>query len=669
MHRVTSVGPIQLVSRSFGVAAVLHCRAPGGACHDHLVATEDLGRTWTDITPKPLLTGIYIYSVFFLDPQHGWVIAGSCEPSQATTYRTVDGGRRWHGQPTDAPDCHAGSTVQPEFVDPLDGWLIWRSLVGESTTLRRTTNGGHSWTAARQLVLSGFGGVTFTDRSHGWMTTFDSKGHPALMRSSDAGRTWTPVLVPAPACCQGWRQVFDLPVFTDARHGVLPIVSNKAGGSWIDFATTNDGGSTWRITGSIGPATLNADIEFPSLASIDIANSSTWWVGTPKPASFFRTSNGGGSWRAESVPDVKRLTSVQAIDRRRAWATGYSSGRATLYVTRDEGRTWRAANPVASFRRPATSAEIRNVLALPSAVTALTVGPDGILYAGSFANYSVGGSQQRVVRFDPSTGATTQSAPFGGAQGSVDRLAFAGDSIWVAAGNPRRHPKSERLYQLDGSTLAIRRHITMNAPPTELASVPAGLWVAAGKRLELLNPWTSMVIRTVTYAGHVQQMVASPDGSLLYVTTDAPVRHDATPLLVLDARTGDEVARSWQGFAELAGVTGLAATEDGVWVTVPTGMMATLTLLQATSLRQVRYYHPAGSNALRAYVAGPTLWVVNARGGYTCADPSTGLVRGYVGILGTHVGSSNVVTTWEGTFVGGRHGIDRIVAPPACVAP
>lgn len=300
------------------------------------------------------------------------------------------------------------------------------------------------------------------------------------------------------------------------------------------------------------------------------------------------------------------------------------------------------------------------MLSLPGAVTALTVGPGGILYAGSVANHANGGTQQGVVRFDPSTGNTTESTPISGAQVGVNRLAFAGDSLWVAT--------SDRLYRLDGTTLAIRRRLTMPAPATALASVPAGLWVAAGNRLVLLNPSSSAEILTVTFPGRVQQLSADPDGSRLYVATDAPVHRDATPLLELDARTGAEVARSWQGFADLAGVTGLAATQDGVWVIVPTGTMASLSLLRSLDLQQAALFHPGGSNGLRAFAAGSTLWVENPLGGYTCADPATGAVRGHLGIRGTSTGTSDVVTTSAGIFVGGVDGIDRIDPPPACLA-
>jgi photosystem II stability/assembly factor-like uncharacterized protein len=517
-HSVTTFGPLQLVSRTFGVVAVARCREPGGACHDHLAATEDMGRTWTDISPTLLPNGIFIYSVFFLDRQHGWVIAGSCEPSQATIYRTVDGGRRWHGRPTDAPDCHAGSTVRTEFVDPSHGWLMRESFVGESSTLRRTIDGGHSWTKAKELDR--VGDVMFTDRSHGWHTTFGPKGRPRLLRSSDAGRTWTPVHVPGPECCSGWHETMDLPTFRNPNDGVMPLVLTRDGGTEIEFASTHDGGETWRISGSLGTPELNGHVPYAASTLISIADPTTWWVEAPSPA-VFRTNNGGATWHRSSVAKVTRLTSIQALDARRAWITGNDHGQSMFYGTRDGGRSWRAIEPIASPGVPTTSIEVRGELALPGVVTALTAGPGGSLFAIDDPN-TLTTKPQRVVRFDPSTGQTVESPPIPIAQGGVDRLAFAGDSVWVAAGAIRRRRHSDRLYQLDGTTLAIRRRLTMEAAPIALASVAAGLWVAAGTHLELVDPWTSSVIRDVTFAGHVEHLVASPDGSRLYIATDAP---------------------------------------------------------------------------------------------------------------------------------------------------
>lgn len=342
-------------------------------------------------------------------------------------------------------------------------------------------------------------------------------------------------------------------------------------------------------------------------------------------------------------------------------STGHS---ATLFATHDGGRSWHALDPVRS--RLATSRDVSAALRLPRSVTALTAGPDGVLY-GAYAK-QINGGEQQVVRFDPSTGAEATSSTIQGGAAGDDRLAFAGRSLWAAGGDPFRTASSRVLYEMDPTTLAVRAKVEMPAPPIALASVTAGLWVAAGKHLVLLDPSTGTIRETVTFPGVVRNLVSDPNGGRLYVSTDAPVRHDTTPLLELDAWTGAAIARTWQGYADLNGVAGLAATDEGVWVTVPTGMMATLFFLRAGELEKTSTYEPGGSNGLQAFVADGALWAANLEGGYTCADPATGAVHGYVGISGTPTGTSRVVATPSGLFVGGGGGIDRIVPPPACLA-
>jgi photosystem II stability/assembly factor-like uncharacterized protein len=658
----TSVGPVQLVSRTFGVAAVMRCPQAGGPCRSRLFATQDLGRTWTDLMP-PMRPGMLITSLFFLDEEYGWVVASECEMGRARLLRTVDGGRTWVGERTEAPDCHAGSTVQPEFVDPLHGWLLRRSFVGEYATLRRTSDGGRSWTKARDIPA--YGDVTFADLTHGWLTTYDTHGAPVLMRTLDGGRSWSPSSLPAPSCCAGWDERLGVPAFFGPQRGVMPITLGRSHHTVLAFDTTEDGGERWSET-TLRPFD-GSTLGF-SGASVSVVGPEVWWAIAGTPGTLRRTVDGGLRWLTGTLPDARTVGGIQAIDGQRAWVVATSHASSTLFVTRDDGRDWDALDPWALPGHAGASAKIRTMLPLPGAVTALTAAPDGIVYATSFADHAQGGVRERIVRFDPSTGSSTASVRVGGGRGWVERLAFAGGSVWLASGDPPRGPDAHVLYRFDATTVAIEQRIRLAWPPTALASVPAGLWVAAGRHLELVDPATSATIRSVDLPGRARRLAASPDGSRLYLTTDAPIRHDHTPLLELDAATGTVLASSWQGFADLNGVSGLTATDEGVWVTTPTGMMASLTFLRSSDLRQTATFEPAGSNGLRAYVAGPTLWVVNLLGGYTCADPSTGAVRGYVGIKGAPSGTSAVVETPTALYVGADDGIARIVPPPVCLA-
>jgi hypothetical protein len=170
----------------------------------------------------------------------------------------------------------------------------------------------------------------------------------------------------------------------------------------------------------------------------------------------------------------------------------------------------------------------------------------------------------------------------------------------------------------------------------------------------------------VAFAGRAELIVADPSEQRLYVSTTAPVRDDATPIFELDAPTGEILARAWQCCADLNGPSGLSATPDGVWVTAPTGMMASLTFLRDGDLHQAALFAPGGSNGLTAYVASGLLWVVDLLGGYSCADEATGKVLGHVGIKQAPSGISNVVSLPSGLYVGTFNGLAWLRPSPDC---
>jgi len=661
-QRTTSVGVFQLVSASFGVTTVYRCR--GERCRDRLLATEDFGRTWSDITPSPLPEEGSIYSVSFLDRYHGWVVAESCAGGQGTLFRTEDGARTWRRTAIDGVTCNAGANRVPSFVDSQNGWLIHQEPTGSSASLQRTRDGGKTW--SRERDFEWITAVRFLDPLDGWMGGFiHSRG--GLFRTKDGGRTWARVPIPLPECCRGWIRLVDRPTFSDLEHAVVPITLRNPdrGREVVAFDATADGGRTWRLAAVLRPRGTGRVSAFPAPRPTSVTSSTDWWTVARGSPAVFHTDDGGNTWQRSRITAEGRVFSIAAIDARRAWAIVYLDRQRSLFVTRDGGRSWRAVTPVASAGSPAASQEIRKVLPLPGPVTALTAGEDGTLYAAYLLHSN--GDRQVIVRFDPATGSIVRSVPIAGGQGGVDRLAYAGGSLW-ASGGTRFRGSDRLLYRLDGNTLAVRDRKTMSAPPIALAAVPAGLWVAVGKRLVLLDPWSGAVRRTVPFAGRVQLLVADPSGEDLYVATDAPVRHDRTPLLQLDAETGTTIASSWQGFADLAGPSGLAATDEGVWVTTPTGMMATLSLLREGDLRQAAVFEPGGSNGLSAYVAGGVLWVTHASGGYYCADAFDGPVLGHVETEGTEYGVSDVVAVPSGLYVGGWKTLERIVPGPTCRA-
>lgn len=657
----TTVEAFQLVSRSFGVAIVWQCLASDSSrCHQRLVATEDFGRTWTDITPMQTVPGglppdLALLHPFFLDPEHGWVTANDCAGGKAVLFRTASGGRRWGRTSIPPSTCNAGAGTTPTFVDTRHGWLVHLEPTGASASIQRTTDGGKTW--SRERVFSWITGVRFVDPLHGWLGGSNLPGEAGLFQTANGGRTWGRVSAPLPSCCRDWMPMLDAPTFFDISDGLVPVTLRDGNRSVVAFDATTDGGRTWRVAASLPPVGAGAS-GFPSPASVSIATPRDWWVLAGSPPRLRRTDDAGRTWSSIAIPKAGRAIALHGIDARHAWIRVLDGRMATLLATLDGGRTWRALTPIARPNHPATAAAFRTVLPLPGPVTAIAPGENEIIFASYLPHPN--GDRQVIVRFDPATGAVERSSPIAGGQGGVDRLAATGETLWASAG-PRRI-----LYGLDAQTLDVRERLAMPGPTEPLAAVPAGLWTAAGRSIVLLDPGTGEVITSVMFRGRVKLLVADPTGQRLHVSTTAPIRHDATPILELDATTGEILARAWRCCADLNGPSGLSATIVGVWVTAPTGMMASLAFLRDADLHQVTLFKPGGSNGLTAYAARGLLWVTDLLGGYSCADATTGRVLGHIGIRQAPSGISNIISVERRLYVGAFDGLARLRPGPDC---
>jgi photosystem II stability/assembly factor-like uncharacterized protein len=377
----TSVQAFQLVSRSFGAAIVRRCLVTDPSpCHQRLVATQDFGRTWTDITPMQTVPGglppdLALAHAFLLNAEHGWVTANDCAGGKAVLFVTANGGRRWTQTPIEPSTCNAGAGTTPVFADQRHGWLVRLEPTGASASLQRSADGGKTW--SRELDFSWIAGVRFVDPLRGWLGG-DLRDDNGLFRTADGGRTWTPVSTPRPSCCRDWTALFDAPVFLDDQHAVVPVTLRDGNDSVVAFDVTSDGGRTWRVTAVLPPVRAGAS-GYPSPASVSVATPSDWWVLAGSPPVLRTTDDGGQTWRSIPIPKARRAISLDAVDARRAWMVVRDGHLATLLATRDGGRTWRSLTPVARRNRPPASTALRTVLPLPGPVTAIAPAESGVL--------------------------------------------------------------------------------------------------------------------------------------------------------------------------------------------------------------------------------------------------------------------------------------------------
>jgi hypothetical protein len=245
-------------------------------------------------------------------------------------------------------------------------------------------------------------------------------------------------------------------------------------------------------------------------------------------------------------------------------------------------------------------------------------------------------------------------------------ITYAGGAPWVAT-------RAGVMARLDPTSLAPSLTVHLAPDIRDVASGPGRLWVATRRTIEEIDPSGGETTASYRLPAGITRFAVSPDGTRLYVSLSGPVRHDAVPVIELDADSGSFRARTRGGFAELGGVSGLTATTRGVWIAAPSGNMGGAVFARASDLRQrdgeagMRHGPITGTNAIQLWLAAHRLWGFAPDGTLQCFDPPDPRSKGYVMAgHGQQLGIGAVVSIDRQVWAGTGHSIDLLVPPRAC---
>jgi photosystem II stability/assembly factor-like uncharacterized protein len=349
---VNVVGPMRLVTRTFGYAAAARAVTTGipTATRQGLFL-YDSGR-WRDVTPPTRSAGIE--AVDFVSRSEGWVAAFNCAEAAVYVYRTTDGGRSWEslGKPS-GHSCGGGPTFL-SFIDGKHGWMEPVSPNGPGGELDRTSDGGQTWSGVvHELLPRGvhgpglrcLGPIRFLSLSTGWMSRCFDGG---LFVTRDGGHRWTrsTIEVPRPSHAR-----FDLPWF-DGSTGVVAATlgsgSPSEGGTAqaVAFSVSNDGGRTWSVRSTRRIASCPLEPFFTGWWPAALAGTRVWWlVSGRKRPTVQVTTDGGEHWRSTATRGLPSrlcsIVSVSAASPNAAWVVARVGHGSALFRTGDGGRTWK----------------------------------------------------------------------------------------------------------------------------------------------------------------------------------------------------------------------------------------------------------------------------------------------------------------------------------------
>lgn len=182
----------------WGVADTQLTGGPDGQRRRRALArTADGGRTWTKVTVPGDIGDFPV--IRFLSPDVGWI--GNIAQGRFEIYRTNNGGETWTKSIL-VPSKRPFQIVDLFFLDGEHGWLIAdytlaEGINGAASYLYMTTDGGASWKLQNDMLQNRIAVcVRFLSKTLGFVFTggsdekVDRGAAASLMYTVDAGATW-----------------------------------------------------------------------------------------------------------------------------------------------------------------------------------------------------------------------------------------------------------------------------------------------------------------------------------------------------------------------------------------------------------------------------------------------------------------------------------------------
>ncbi len=136
-----------------------------------ILYTTNGGARWTKQSYMDKTT---FYGVYFLDINRGWIVG-----QNGTILSTTNGGAKWNVQ----TDPKQKSFLRDVFfTSPTKGWIV-----GTQGLIMHTTNGGETWMVQTSRTINNIFGVSFINENEGWAVGENG----LILKTNDGGRTWS----------------------------------------------------------------------------------------------------------------------------------------------------------------------------------------------------------------------------------------------------------------------------------------------------------------------------------------------------------------------------------------------------------------------------------------------------------------------------------------------
>jgi hypothetical protein len=294
-----------------------------------LIGTADSLRVlWTVLakdTPNPPVSSLDTFALTLrkAPPSTGWVTQTSGVTSTlyavkavsqnvawaggtAGVLRTVNSGTTW---------TNVGAVGEVYAIDALDANTAWVTTSPTAGTfIFKTTNGGARWDTVFFQAGGFIDGIEMVDATNGWALGDPVGGRWTVLRTTNGGTTWA--------------RIATEPLQTGSEAGYNNAFEVRGTTLWFGtnasrIYRSSDNGATW------------GGVPVTSATTLDLAFG-TANVGVAAGGTAMRTTNGGTSWVATTVPGSGNINGVSAASPNEFFVARGAS----VYRSTDGGATW-----------------------------------------------------------------------------------------------------------------------------------------------------------------------------------------------------------------------------------------------------------------------------------------------------------------------------------------
>jgi len=290
-----------------------------------ILKTNNGGTSWANVTIPGYFSDQWnspniAKDIFFTDENNGWIV-GDFRPDGI--FKTNDGGNNWNAVKFQGYNRDYNSVY---FLNPDTGWIAGRIEGVNWGIIRKTTDGGTSWIEYKiEIENTTLNDIVFINQNRG----FAIGNEGTILETTDGGDTWNSLQITDSTISLSCL------FFYDNNNGWIAGYKTNYPSFEVTLYKTTDGGLSWES--HLIRKNLIYKVNSIWFKNSQIGFVLTEGLNEDEPGLILTSKDGGITWKSYNSLHTSGLNTIFFIDKNTGWLGGHGG---TILKTTTGGVTW-----------------------------------------------------------------------------------------------------------------------------------------------------------------------------------------------------------------------------------------------------------------------------------------------------------------------------------------